>query len=112
MASFSCVEIGGMLLLGPVLLFVLCFSPLVEIFKGHLLWKTSDFRGIKYLVCKYHSAVGGQLFKIHQCCGAVGDWRRCATMVSRQMEYNHEEGKKDIQEALALNYCKGNSGRH
>lgn len=36
-------------------------APLVEVFKGHLLWKTSDFyiRGMKYLVCKSNTAVYG-----------------------------------------------------
>jgi len=63
-ASFSCVEIGGTLLLGPALLVVhmaVRLKPLVEVFKGHLLWKTSDFyvRGTKYLVCKSKTAVDG-----------------------------------------------------
>lgn len=34
---------------------------LIEVFKGHLLWKTSDFyvRGMKYLACKSDTAVDG-----------------------------------------------------
>lgn len=36
-------------------------APLVEVFRNHLLWKTSDFyvRGTKYLVCKSNTVVYG-----------------------------------------------------